>query len=140
MHGSAIIFTYPALLAIRAYQRFLSPLKGYACAFRVLTGRDSCSAYGYRVIERFGLPRGLVLLRRRMHACSQHYHRHYSEAATTRHLTARHRMQAGYCDCDGPGDLSCDLPSSKCASNLCDGSDFIDCCDWSEKKKKNTRR
>ena len=139
MHGSAIIVKHTALLAIHAYQHYLSPLKGYACAFRVLTGRDSCSAYGYRVIERFGLLRGTALLRRRMRACSEHYHHHRGALPAARSLSARHRLQAGYCDCDVPGDLSCDLPSTKCASNLCDGSDFIDCCDWSGKKKKKIR-
>ncbi len=124
MHGSTIILAYPALLAIRAYQRFLSPLKGYACAFRVLTRRDSCSAYGYRVIERFGLLRGLALLRRRLQACSQHLHAHRAASPTTpatRYVTARHRAQAG----------DCDLP---CA---CDAIDLLDCCDWLRKKKRD---
>lgn len=126
MHGSTIIFAYPALLAIRAYQRFLSPLKGYACAFRALTGRDSCSAYGYRTIKRFGLLRGLALLRRRLHACSQRLHAHRAASPatparpSTRYLTARHRAQAG----------DCDLP---CA---CDAIDLLDCCDWPRNKKK----
>lgn len=121
MHGSAIIFAYPALLAIRAYQRYLSPLKGYACAFRVLTGRDSCSAYGYRAIKRFGLLRGLALLRRRLQACSQHLHAHRAATPAKRYVTARHRAQAG----------DCDLP---CA---CDAIDLLDCCDWPRKKKKS---
>lgn len=123
MHGSAIILAYPALLAIRAYQRFLSPLKGYACAFRVLTGRDSCSAYAYRAIARFGLLRGLALLRRRLQACSHHLHAHRAASPTTpatRYVTARHRAQAG----------DCDLP---CA---CDAIDLLDCCDWPRKKKR----
>jgi len=51
----SIIFSFDtcgkhlALWAIRAYQRHLSPWKGFRCAYRVLTGRDSCSAYGYKV-------------------------------------------------------------------------------------------
>lgn len=129
MHGSAIIFNYPALLAIRAYQRFLSPLKGYACAFRVLTGRDSCSAYGYRVIERFGLLRGMALLRRRTRACSRHYHAHRAAASAMRYRTARHQAQAGYCDCD--------LPSTDCTNYACDASELLDCCDWPRKKEKS---
>lgn len=130
MHGSTIIFRYPALLAIRAYQRYLSPLKGYVCAYRVLTGRDSCSAYGYLVIERFGLLRGLALLRRRTRACSRHLQAHRTAAPAVRHLTARQRAQAGYCDCD--------LPSADCSSCACDASDMLDCCDWPRDKKKKT--
>ena len=57
-----------ALRAIRAYQRHLSPRKGFCCAHRGATGGDSCSAHGYRVIARCGLRKGLRLLRRRLEA------------------------------------------------------------------------
>lgn len=40
--------------AIGAYQRYLSPHKGYCCAYRVHTGRRSCSAYARRVNQRLG--------------------------------------------------------------------------------------
>ncbi|WP_242032792.1 membrane protein insertion efficiency factor YidD [Oscillatoria sp. FACHB-1406] len=32
-----------AIAAIGVYQRHLSPRKGFACAYRVLHNRDSCS-------------------------------------------------------------------------------------------------
>jgi putative component of membrane protein insertase Oxa1/YidC/SpoIIIJ protein YidD len=35
-----------ALAAIRGYQRWISPRKGFRCALRTATGGDSCSAYG----------------------------------------------------------------------------------------------
>ena len=59
-----------ALSAISAYQRHLSPLKGYSCAYRLHAGGASCSAYGRRVIERHGVALGLALLRRRLFACA----------------------------------------------------------------------
>ncbi|WP_050409231.1 membrane protein insertion efficiency factor YidD [Massilia sp. NR 4-1] len=59
--------------AIRAYQRYLSPYKGFSCCFRVVTGRDSCSGYGYRVIGRYGLRRGGILLHRRLCDCADLY-------------------------------------------------------------------
>jgi uncharacterized protein len=80
------------LAAIRSYQRYISPYKGFSCALRVHRGGQGCSAYGYRVIERFGVRRGYALLRRRLAACSE-VHR------------AAHKplnYQAGYCDCDVP--------------------------------------
>jgi putative component of membrane protein insertase Oxa1/YidC/SpoIIIJ protein YidD len=97
-----------ALSAIRGYQRFLSPYKGFSCALRVATGGDSCSAYGYRAIRRGGLQVGLRLLRQRMHLCG-HVHR--------RPAAARHPLlhaQRGHCDlsCDVPTDCSCDVPAS----------------------------
>jgi putative component of membrane protein insertase Oxa1/YidC/SpoIIIJ protein YidD len=50
-----------ALAAIRAYQRHLSPRKGFSCALRGATGGRSCSAYGYRAIALCGLGKGLRL-------------------------------------------------------------------------------
>jgi putative component of membrane protein insertase Oxa1/YidC/SpoIIIJ protein YidD len=60
-----------ALLAIRAYQRYLSPRKGFSCALRHATGGRSCSSYGYRAIARCGLRKGWRLLRRRLDACGR---------------------------------------------------------------------
>jgi putative component of membrane protein insertase Oxa1/YidC/SpoIIIJ protein YidD len=117
-----------ALAAISFYQRYLSPLKGFVCAFRIHTGRDSCSAYGKRVIARHGLLRGLVLLNRRLSACAQAHHRH----TLPRHVSARYRAQAGHYDvpCDLPN-LHCDTgdvcDTLDCASNCTDGRD---CRDW----------
>ena len=115
-----------ALWAIRAYQRYLSPRKGFSCAYRVLTGRDSCSGYGYRVIARHGLLPGLALLRRRLHACGAHHRAHLALHPPAMR-TARHRAQAGHCDLPTPdfGDCSCDWYD---ALNICS-------CDWPSSKK-----
>jgi putative component of membrane protein insertase Oxa1/YidC/SpoIIIJ protein YidD len=84
-----------ALAAIRAYQRWLSPHKGFCCALRAATGGESCSAYGYRVIERFGLRRGLGLLDRRLGLCS-HVHRTMTPPRPARH--PRFFKERGSCD------------------------------------------
>ena len=114
-----------ALAAIAFYRRHLSRLKGFACAFRVYTGRDSCSAYGQRVIGRHGLVLGLMLLNRRMNACGEMHRRHRPAAPAMRAMSARHRAQAGFCD------LSCDLPDLSCAGDACDVAscvgDVADC-------------
>lgn len=102
-----------ALRAIRAYQRHLSPHKGFVCSYRVHTGRDSCSAYGCRVIARHGLRRGLALLARRLGECGEQHRLHAPRQpeAARRQLPAALHRQAGYCDlpCDGPCDLDLDL-------------------------------
>ncbi|WP_300759627.1 membrane protein insertion efficiency factor YidD [Janthinobacterium sp.] len=118
-----------ALWAIRAYQRHLSPYKGFSCAYRVRTGRDSCSAYGYRVIARHGLIPGWALLRRRLHACGAHHRAHLTRHRPT-FTTARHRAQAGHCD----------LPASDCGDCSCDWGDALDIlsCDWPPQKSKVT--
>jgi putative component of membrane protein insertase Oxa1/YidC/SpoIIIJ protein YidD len=40
-----------AIYLIDGYQRFISPYKGYTCAYRVHAGRAWCSAFGKRVIS-----------------------------------------------------------------------------------------
>lgn len=87
-----------ALAAIRLYQRHLSPHKGFCCAYRCHTGHASCSQLGYRSIRRFGLRRGLFLLRQRLLKCGIAHRRHAPRRGVA------FRQQAGFCD------LSCDLP------------------------------
>jgi putative component of membrane protein insertase Oxa1/YidC/SpoIIIJ protein YidD len=135
-----------ALAAIGFYQRFISPYKGFSCAYRVHTGRASCSALGRRAIERFGVRKGIGVLRLRLTRCGD-THRHHA----ARNPTLRH--QAGFvdCACDVPDlsgcdvpDLSCDLPDKKAcedAGKVCDvlsncgsGCDFGNF--WSPRKKR----
>ena len=52
------------LLAIRGYQRVLSPLLGPTCRFY-----PSCSSYTATCVERFGAARGLWLGARRVARC-----------------------------------------------------------------------
>jgi putative component of membrane protein insertase Oxa1/YidC/SpoIIIJ protein YidD len=120
-----------ALLAIRGYQRYLSPFKGFSCALCVATGGESCSAYGYRAIRRGGLQVGLRLLRQRLLLCG-HVHR--------RRSVARHPLlhaQRGHCD------LSCDVPTDlDCACDSLDTlSQFGDCSsvsrDWWRSRRGN---
>lgn len=59
----------PADLLIAGYQRYVSPYKGFCCAYRVHTGRASCSTLGRRVIRAHGLFGGLVLLSQRFRRC-----------------------------------------------------------------------
>jgi putative component of membrane protein insertase Oxa1/YidC/SpoIIIJ protein YidD len=93
-----------ALQAIRLYQRFVSPHKGFGCAYRALTGRAGCSGLGYRAIRRYGVWRGAAVARARLKKCGLAYRRH----VVIRTLSMR---QAGFCDVP-----SCDLPSCDFAS------------------------
>lgn len=124
-----------ALAAIRAYQRHLSPHKGYRCAYRQHTGRASCSALGYRAIRRKGLLAGLALLRRRTGLCGIAHRRFH---APGRRLPA---AQRGDCDlgCDLPCDL--DLPGGRGLSGACDLLSCCDCgsCDWPNRKSRQRR-
>src|SRR5688500_18321104 len=63
---------YPSSLAawaIEAYQRFISPYKGFGCAHRAVHGRDSCSQFAKRVALKRGILALFPLLRRRFTEC-----------------------------------------------------------------------
>jgi putative component of membrane protein insertase Oxa1/YidC/SpoIIIJ protein YidD len=116
-----------ALAAIRCYQRFISPYKGFSCALRVGTGGASCSAYGHAVIARFGLRRGLGLLRRRFEVCG-HVHARLRAASPPPH--PRLKYQRGFCD--APCDLPCHAPGHCASAADADAvgcaCDAADCC------------
>jgi len=121
------------LLAIRMYQRYVSPYKGFACAYRVHTGRRSCSALGLRAVRRFGVFGGLDLIRQRTARCGEVYRR-YAPVAARRPLAP----QRG--DCDLGCDLPCDLHGPRgLGSSLCDAFSCCDCGGGSEKKQDKRR-
>ncbi|MBY0234022.1 MAG: membrane protein insertion efficiency factor YidD [Burkholderiaceae bacterium] len=134
-----------ALGLIRAYQRWLSPYKGFSCAYRVHCGRASCSALGYRAIRRHGCWQGLGLLRERLQRCGI-AHRRYGCAPAPRLAQI---SQRGLCDagCDLPVDCpSCDIPSGRVFSGLCDALSWCDCCngcsgcDWPSRRQTKAER
>lgn len=130
-----------ALALIRFYQRHLSPRKGFCCAYRTHTGRQSCSALGYRAVRRFGVIGGVRVLRARTHLCGV-AHRRY--AAPPRPLPPL--AQRGVCDvgCDLPCDGSCHLPGcDTCTTPLEWALRVADCgcnCDWPSRKDERQRK
>jgi uncharacterized protein len=131
----------PVLLAIIAYQRYVSPYKGFHCAFHAHTGRETCSGYGYRVFARYGTVRGWGLLRRRFGACSAAAQVLQAEAGA-RKVAASNR-QAGFLDyggCDVPG---CDVPDCKLskAGDVCDClGNILDIFDIADEAKKRSKK
>ncbi|OYU25284.1 MAG: hypothetical protein CFE41_22090 [Burkholderiales bacterium PBB2] len=138
-----------ALALIRGYQRFLSPRKGFVCAYRVHRRHAAgCSALGYRAIRRLGVWRGLGVLRLRLAACGDLHRRCQAEMAEVAGVAGSGRRplaaQRGDCDCGCDlGDLggcnSCDASDgSRIFSRLIDGCSCCDCgCDgWGRDRKK----
>lgn len=105
-----------ALRTIALYQRYLSPKKGFGCAYRVRVGGTGCSGFGKRVIEKRGFFLGLVLLRRRLSKCAWHAQQQSPRAALPRNMALR--GQGGFVDCGGCDAPSCDVPS--CDVPSCD--------------------
>lgn len=117
-----------ALALIGAYQRWISPHKGFRCAHAVQTGRRGCSTLGARAIRRRGLWNGLGMLACRLDACALSH-----EQLRTRRHTRPH-AQSGSCDLDCGG---CDaFDSCDVAECACDTLDCADCFD----RRKDSRR
>ena len=106
-----------ALFVITFYRRFVSPWKGFSCAYRVHTGRASCSALGFRAVRRYGARRGLEVSRGRLARCGIAYREHRAR-------------QAGHCDIP---DVPCDGPDWDCLGSAGDAASCfqVPCDAWS---------
>ena len=124
--------------AIRAYQRYVSPYKGFCCAYRTHTGRSSCSQLGYRAVRRFGVLSGLRLIRQRTFLCGVAHRRHRAS------IQRAPQSQRGACDlaCDVPCDLNCDVPGECTSHKTCNNFSVCDCCncDWPRRDKRSTEQ
>lgn len=132
-----------ALAAIAIYQRFISPYKGFRCAYAALTGCRSCSQLGARAIRRYGLWDGLRVLDGRLHKCGVAYRRYHVPAPGP-----MLRSQAGFldCACDGPGNCNpCDGDGGNAnrggvTSGLCNCVGDCASCDFGREKKRRRDR
>ena len=100
-----------ALWAIAAYQRYVSPYKGFSCAYRYHTGCASCSRLGYRAIRFRGIRRGLQLLIQRFARCSEAQAR-YEVGGFKAATNGPMGRQRGFCDVLAcvPFDAGCAIP------------------------------
>src|SRR3989442_1535488 len=57
------------LVGLGGYRRFISPYKGFRCAYGVVSGRGSCSDVALRITRRFGAGRMLRLSRLQAARC-----------------------------------------------------------------------
>lgn len=107
------------ILLIRFYQKFISPYKGFRCAYAVLHQGDSCSFAIKQLIERHGVFRGLALAKNQFQSCKQAYFE------LTEDKKKKDNKWHDFCcmgtDCDvlncAPK-KSCDLPELPCDCSL----------------------
>jgi uncharacterized protein len=117
-----------ALRAIDAYQRYISPHKGFRCAYRSITGRLSCSNFSARAIKKTGIIAGIRLTFRRMRRCSSVYAEFHSSVRRTTPLVEHLNHQSGHCDPFIEGCASDALSQAEWATCLPEGC-------WTPKRK-----
>ena len=57
------------LLIVRGYQLYISPYKGFSCAYRKLHNEQSCSSYFYTCVNNYDLSTANILLQQRFNEC-----------------------------------------------------------------------
>ncbi len=112
------------VISITMYQKYISPYKGYHCAYACLHKKGlSCSAYGKQVIERDGVFEGLKMLNERFESCSIAYH--IAKIMDKQSLwVANPGQKSGCCieNCSCYKETDEDMKKSKCC-NFCDKQD-----------------
>lgn len=130
-----------ALNTIKIYQKFISPYKGFSCAYKVATNEISCSVYGKKVIKRFGLLTGAKLLNRRFHDCSWCNEQLKNKRkikentqSTLYRFSYLHSKQGGFIDSDCGECDTIDFSTCDCSTSLpesCNTSDNVsNMCFW----------
>jgi putative component of membrane protein insertase Oxa1/YidC/SpoIIIJ protein YidD len=117
-------------LLIGAYQRYVSPHKGFGCAVRVRRERLPCAEFAKRAVMRRGAVGAIPLVRRRLRLCAQTAKSKppldYEPlpVPAKRKRTKREQMRDCLWNVDA-GCTSCDAGDAV----LCAGLSGIDCCD-----------
>lgn len=111
--------------AIRLYQRHISPIKGFRCAYGSEQGLKTCSAFGRHVFERYEASVAMSLLRRRFAACRQAYARLKIKMATP-HASTRTDDKAKASTRPADRKNCREAVATECAGNCaCNGVDAL---------------
>ncbi len=109
-----------AIRSIEAYQRHISPHKGFCCAYRIATNEVSCSEFAKQRIANRGFFKALADIRQRFNACKQaalQLHKSSEKQRKSKGDTFMNR----YCSCD-PSPCCMSLPEKGAAGmGGCDG-------------------
>lgn len=86
-----------ALEAIRLYQRYLSPYKGFRCACAALHGGESCSAAVSRIIRTQGLRTGQADIAAQFRQCRAAHDAILRGAPLARSVSPQAGMRGVFC-------------------------------------------
>ena len=67
--GFRFILDLLAIQFIKTYQKYLSPRKGFSCAYSKLYGSESCSEYFRRKVKDCGISKAIPLFKERLKEC-----------------------------------------------------------------------
>ncbi|NEO86319.1 MAG: membrane protein insertion efficiency factor YidD [Spirulina sp. SIO3F2] len=121
-----------SLTLVDLYQHYLSPRKGFCCAYRVLYGELSCSAYFRQQVEHQGVWGAIEPLRSRLKACKAAHHVLMTQAEDPEESEESRRRQHhtwDWSDCCYGGNGEDCTPPRACDQDL---NGQWDCCegDW----------
>jgi uncharacterized protein len=108
--------------AIGAYQRYISPYKGFCCAYRAHTGKRSCSAWGSTIVQKLGLLAFLAFLPQQFERCKLAYAKHLAQRQASLNSPSKSRnkksdsLDCNPCDVvDAASNLPCDAVPCDCS-------------------------
>ncbi|MEB3277738.1 MAG: membrane protein insertion efficiency factor YidD [Lyngbya sp.] len=109
-----------AIASISAYQKYLSPYKGFACAHRVLYGGESCSQYVKRMLGEVGFSEAIKASRQRLADCRE-ANQILKASRDDRNSKHRRKPCQNYLGCDGCDVVGCGCDGIDCLPDLdCD--------------------
>jgi len=133
---------YLSIKLIRFYQKFISPRKGFCCAYRKHSGGRSCSSFALVAVRRYGVSAMWRLFPKRLDDCkiaAMRLNEEEKEKENTHPCEYCEVLDNCSCakDCDvfdgSSCGNSCHMPDSLPCSDGCD-------CDFSIRKRFNGRQ
>ncbi|WP_442927663.1 membrane protein insertion efficiency factor YidD [Microcoleus sp. A003_D6] len=67
--GLRFILDLIVVFFVRIYQKYLSPRKGFSCAYSRLYGDESCSEYFRQIVKSQGINKAIPLFQERLRKC-----------------------------------------------------------------------
>lgn len=112
------ISDYVAKRSILFYQKYISPYKGFCCAYRHRTGGHSCSSFALKIVRRYGAFGLIRALPKQFKRCELAYLATQEEREEEQKKKEKHGA-FDWCVID-PCDCTPDLPKG-CPSTPSDG-------------------
>lgn len=129
---------YIATFFITLYQKFISPLKGFRCAYGVLHGGHSCSDVIKNDIHTHGIFRAIPMAKEQFTACKEANEELKRNPKKRNRVCTRDNVcEVLYCldfsSCSPSSNNSCDLPDgcdNPISCDSCGDCGDISCCDF----------